>query len=110
MKIALACLMLSFACWAAPAARHAANGKHVAARVTCENCHGEAAPAKAAAMKACIGCHGDFATVAALTKALPVNPHDSHMDDPECTDCHTQHKPPVVKCMSCHPTFKFTAK
>ena len=110
MKIALACLTLSIACWAAPPARHAPNAKHVAASVTCENCHGEATPSKAAPMKACIGCHGDFATVAVLTKALPVNPHDSHMDDPDCTECHFQHKAPVVKCLSCHATFKFTAK
>jgi hypothetical protein len=40
-----------------------------------------------------------------------VNPHDSHLGQIPCTECHRQHQPPVVKCLECHKgKFQFTAK
>jgi hypothetical protein len=48
--------------------------------------------------------------MAAYTKALPVNPHmerkAGHPGPFACPECHRQHKPPVVKCLECHPDFK----
>ena len=63
----------------------------------------------------CVACHGDLPAMAAYTRALPVNPHArpakaGHPGPFACTECHRQHKPPVVKCLECHPTFKMTAK
>jgi fumarate reductase flavoprotein subunit len=109
LRTTLACCF-ALACAAAPAPDHAPTAKHVKAGVGCGDCHGAGAPTKAPKMAACVTCHGDFPVVAALTKALPANPHDSHMDDPDCTECHRQHRPPVVKCQTCHADFKFNAK
>jgi len=88
---------------------------HVKAHVSCHDCHGEEAPTKAAESEtSCVVCHGDLPAMAAYTKGLPVNPHappkGEHHAPLACTECHHQHKPPVVKCLECHPTFKLKAK
>lgn len=89
-----------------PTARHSKAG------VTCFDCHREETPAKVAPDDSCIGCHGDLPAMAAFTKALPVNPHavpkGGHPGPFLCTQCHRQHKPPVVKCLECHPKFKLS--
>ncbi|BDU78052.1 cytochrome c3 family protein [Mesoterricola sediminis] len=87
------------------------NAKHVKAGVTCHNCHGTENPDKAAVPdSSCYNCHGDYPAMAAYTKALPLNPHAplkaGHPGPFACVDCHRQHKPPVVKCLECHPDFK----
>ena len=57
-------------------------------------------------------CHGDVPAMAELTKGLPVN---THKPPPPPTGAgrlpgiHRQHQPPVVKCLVCHPKFKFNA-
>ncbi|BDU74235.1 cytochrome c3 family protein [Mesoterricola silvestris] len=88
--------------------------KHVKAGVSCFDCHHEEKPTKAAADDSCIGCHGDGPAMAAFTKSLAVNPHATpkggHPGPFLCTQCHFQHKPPVVKCLECHPKFKLTPK
>jgi hypothetical protein len=59
-------------------------------------------------------CHGDAPAVAELTRQLPVNPHapprPPHPGPYVCTECHRQHQPPAVKCLDCHPKYKFNAK
>ena len=75
---------------------------HVKAGVTCRDCHGEGKPAKPAPAAACMGCHGDAKAMAEATKALPVNPHDSHLGPQSCTKCHAQHQPGKVLCLECH--------
>lgn len=89
--------------------------KHAKAGVTCHDCHHEENPTKAAvADDSCMDCHGDYPAMAAYTSKLPVNPHNppkgKHPGPFACTECHSQHKAPVVKCKECHPDFKLTAK
>jgi len=90
--------------------------KHAAAATSCFNCHQEENPAKGAkvANASCMACHGDFAELAFQTKGLPANPHSQrpapHPGPSDCTECHKQHQPPVVKCLECHPKFKFNVK
>ncbi|BDU68482.1 hypothetical protein GETHOR_05830 [Geothrix oryzae] len=85
---------------------------HAKAGVHCFNCHHEEKPTqKAVASDSCMACHGDYPAMKEVTKHLPVNPHDSHLGEISCTECHRQHQPPVVKCLECHKgKFKFTAK
>jgi fumarate reductase flavoprotein subunit len=75
---------------------------HVKAGVTCRDCHGEGKPAKPAPAAACMGCHGDAKAMAEATRALTVNPHDSHLGPQSCTKCHAQHQPGKVLCLECH--------
>ena len=89
--------------------------KHLKAHVTCFDCHREETPSQAAvAEDTCMACHGDLPAMAAYTKGLPVNPHRlakaGHPGPFACTECHHQHRPPVVKCLECHPDFKLTPK
>ncbi len=109
---ALACFFLGLP---ARGADEKPTPRHSKAGVTCFDCHKEEKPTKAAvAEEACFACHGDAPAMAAYTKALPVNPHavpkGGHPGPFLCTQCHRQHKPPVVKCLECHPTFKLTPK
>jgi len=87
---------------AVPVRATAPSPAHVKAQVACADCHGQAEPAKGAPAEACMGCHGDYAAMAAATKALPVNPHDSHLGQVACTKCHAQHRPGKAICMECH--------
>jgi len=86
---------------------------HAKAGVTCFDCHQAEKPTVAASSGPCMDCHGDAPAVAELTKKLPVNPHVTpkapHPGPFTCTDCHHQHRPAAVKCLECHPTFKFGA-
>jgi hypothetical protein len=90
-------------------------GKHVQAGVTCFDCHKEEHPTRGAvADESCTVCHGDAPAMAAYTRKLAENPHAilkaGHPGPFACTECHRQHKPPVVKCLECHPTFKMVSK
>ena len=82
---------------------------HAKAGVHCYDCHQEEKPTKkAVASESCMTCHGDYPAMKALTKEAKPNPHDSHLGEIPCTDCHRQHQPPVVKCLECHEgKFKF---
>ena len=82
---------------------------HAKAGVHCYDCHQEEKPTKkAVAVESCMVCHGDYPAMKALTKDAKPNPHGSPHDPLSCTECHRQHKPPVVKCLECHEgKFKF---
>jgi hypothetical protein len=88
--------------------------KHAKGGVTCFDCHQAEKPAGAAPAGTCMDCHGDAPAMAELTRQLPVNPHmpprAPHPGPFACTDCHHQHQAPVVKCLECHPKFKFNVK
>jgi nitrate/TMAO reductase-like tetraheme cytochrome c subunit len=76
---------------------------HAKAGVHCFDCHREEKPTKkAVASESCMACHGDYPAMKALTKEAKPNPHDSHLGEIACTDCHRQHNPPTVKCLECH--------
>ena len=94
--------ILTAAVLALPIRAAAPSAAHVKAQVGCVDCHGKPEPAQAAPASACMGCHGDYAAMAEATKALPVNPHDSHLGHVACTKCHTQHRPGKAVCLECH--------
>jgi hypothetical protein len=87
--------------------------KHVKAGVTCFDCHEAEHPKAATSSMSCMNCHGDMPAMADVTRKLPVNPHAPppapHPGPFVCTDCHHQHQAPAVKCLECHPKFKFNA-
>lgn len=87
-------------------AMHAKSGVH------CYNCHQEEKPTKkAVASESCMVCHGDYPAMRAATKDVKPNPHDSHLGEIPCTECHRQHLAPKVKCLECHEgKFKFNIK
>jgi hypothetical protein len=110
-------LPLGLLLWTGPAfsqasATYKLPAPHAKAGVHCYNCHHEEKPTKkAVASDSCMTCHGDYPAMKEVTRHLPVNPHDSHVGEIACTECHRQHQPPVVKCLECHQgKFKFTAK
>jgi Zn finger protein HypA/HybF involved in hydrogenase expression len=87
---------------------------HIKAKLICHDCHQKEKPTTAAVPdEACMVCHGDYPAMKALTKDAKPNPHAPPQASPHepypCTDCHRQHKPPVVKCLECHEG-KFTFK
>lgn len=103
--------------WALPASSQETGGHnlpsmHSKAGVHCFDCHHEEKPTKkAVAAESCMTCHGDYPAMKAVTKDAKPNPHDSHLGEIACTECHRQHKPPVVKCLECHEgKFKFKMK
>lgn len=93
--------------------KHPLPAPHAKAGLICHDCHLKEKPVTAAvADESCMACHGDLKAMAVLTKQHAVNPHAPpaapHPGPFACPECHRQHKPPVVKCLECHPTFKFT--
>lgn len=103
----------------APASGRAESGKlppkHEKAGLSCYDCHRQDQPKEAAVPEeSCMQCHGDYPAMAAYTKDLPLNPHGKRKADHPgpfgCTECHHQHKKPVVKCLECHPDFKLSPK
>ncbi|MBP7617347.1 MAG: cytochrome c3 family protein [Geothrix sp.] len=85
---------------------------HAKAGVHCYDCHQEEKPSKkAVASDSCMTCHGDYPAMKVLTKDAKPNPHDSHLGEIPCTECHRQHQAPVVKCLECHQgKYKFNLK
>ena len=110
-------ILLSCLTWALPSQGQETPGRslpphHAKAGVHCFDCHQEEKPTKkAVASDSCMVCHGDYPAMKALTKDAKPNPHDSHLGEIPCSECHRQHKPPVVKCLECHEgKFKFRIK
>ncbi len=96
----------------APGPVRALPPKHAKAGVICHDCHQKEKPTTAPVPdESCMACHGDLKAMAELTKQLPANPHapppPPHPGPFACPECHRQHKATVVKCLECHPTFKF---
>ena len=95
---------------AAPTEDKSLPAPHAKIKVSCHDCHHKEKPNTAAVPDdACMVCHGDYPAMKALTKDAKPNPHDSHQGPIPCTECHRQHKPPVVKCLEC-PEGKYTFK
>jgi hypothetical protein len=112
-----ACRLALLTCalfWASPSPSQEGKSRslpdhHAKAGVHCFDCHQEEKPTKkAVASESCMTCHGDYPAMKALTKDVKPNPHDSHLGEIPCTECHHQHQPPVAKCVECHEgKFKF---
>lgn len=76
--------------------------KHVAAHVTCAQCHA-AGVAVPPTMAACLTCHGGtYQKLAARTATDMPNPHESHRGEVACAECHHVHKASVTLCNQCH--------
>ena len=90
----------------------AAGKKHQQAGVTCVNCHASAKPTAAAPAAACVKCHanadGRYVGTGAKKYAgdggaiKTVNPHQSHLVELPCTECHKTHTASVNYCNKCH--------
>ena len=54
----------------------------------------------------CTKCHNDMDKVKAKTvfdnKGQKVNPHDSHVGEQNCNECHSMHRQSTVMCTECH--------
>lgn len=54
----------------------------------------------------CLKCHGSYHELAEKTAHMEEkwerNPHESHMDEPDCYICHKVHQPSTFACGECH--------
>lgn len=77
---------------------------HMAAGVSCSDCHGEQRPFKSVGTEQCRECHGDPEKLVALTRDLPVNPHTSphYGNEMDCDLCHHLHSRSENTCNQCH--------
>jgi hypothetical protein len=78
--------------------------------LSCSVCHGDKNPPQAPETSACLTCHKSYAEVAARTKALKPNPHDSHKGEVACSDCHSTHGTSRLSCNDCHSYTNFKMK
>jgi hypothetical protein len=76
--------------------------KHYAEGVQCQSCHNPFPPTTAPTNKACLACHAE--TYARLVKDTTKisNPHNSHLGEIPCWDCHRGHEPFKPTCLQCH--------
>jgi fumarate reductase flavoprotein subunit len=105
LAIAGLCLIAAMHARAQSAAPGAGHGflidKHVAARVSCAQCH-PAGVSQPPATATCLTCHGgNYRALANATAARP-NPHESHQGEVACAQCHHVHKASVTLCNQCH--------
>lgn len=77
-------------------------GKHKENSIACVDCHKTETPDSPADVEACVECHGTQEDMAKVTEKLPINPHDSHLGEIDCTECHKTHEPSVIFCNQCH--------
>lgn len=93
---------------------------HAQANVKCIDCHDKSIPDKISegiayvtddfddpmdkrnfGNEMCIKCH-DVEKIKTKTDFNGVNPHDSHMGDLVCSDCHSMHRQSKTTCSQCH--------
>ena len=100
LAVFAAAVMFSVGAWAQQkpflADRHGAKG------LNCAACHKESPPKEAVPSALCLGCHGDAEKLAMKTAATRPNPHDTHLGEMACEECHHGHKPSVDACAKCH--------
>jgi fumarate reductase flavoprotein subunit len=71
----------------------------------CTICHEEEKPEQGAYVDwaKCMECHGEYAELGARTKSLGEwNPHNSHLNEADCTLCHMGHLESSLYCATCH--------
>ena len=76
--------------------------RHKNLGVDCSGCHKEDPPKQNVPMAVCLGCHGDYPKLAERTDKITPNPHDSHLGEIDCGQCHHAHKASVLVCAGCH--------
>jgi fumarate reductase flavoprotein subunit len=90
----------------------AAARTHQALGITCVDCHATAKPTAAAPVSACLKCHGNADGIYPGKGRKPyvgdggavknVNPHQSHLVELPCDECHKTHRASVNYCDNCH--------
>lgn len=90
----------------------AAGRAHQALNMKCADCHATAKPVAAAPVAACLKCHGNADGIYPGKGAKPyvgdggaiktLNPHQSHLVELPCNECHKVHKASVNYCDNCH--------
>jgi fumarate reductase flavoprotein subunit len=84
---------------------------HEQKNITCIKCHNSATPTAAASSMTCLKCHGNaegkfigtdrkFTFDGGVT--VNANPHQSHLVELPCTECHKMHVASVNYCNQCH--------
>lgn len=76
--------------------------RHAQRSVTCHLCHGTFFPEERVSMEQCLRCHSSYEHLAALTKDVHPNPHNSHLGEIRCTLCHKVHQKSALFCTQCH--------
>lgn len=76
--------------------------RHVSRGTGCAACHQENPPSKPVLSEQCMKCHGSYEEIAARTDDGDINPHQSHLGEPDCTNCHKGHAAPSLMCEQCH--------
>lgn len=74
---------------------------HAEKGVKCEGCHTAQMSEKPTKEK-CFACHGNYQDLIARTSKADVNPHDSHLGEIQCVQCHSGHKQMTLPCWECH--------
>jgi hypothetical protein len=83
---------------------------HVKMGLSCTVCHGDKSPQQRPEKEACLTCHKSYGEVAAKTKGLEPNPHESHQGEVTCSDCHSAHGTSRLMCNDCHKFTNFKMK
>ena len=83
---------------------------HAQAMVDCAGCHGKEAPLPDTTVEnsRCLACHGPQDQLATRSRPQDFpkrNPHDSHLGEIACTECHHAHAESKVYCLDCHRNF-----
>jgi hypothetical protein len=94
--------------------------KHLQLGLGCASCHAVSKPSVAAPASACVKCHansGDRYVGLGAKKYVgdggaikTVNPHQTHLVELPCTDCHKTHAASVIYCNECHAFKDMPAK
>ena len=74
---------------------------HADRQIPCSACHGTT-PGSPVATAKCESCHGNYDKLISLTDKGNVNPHESHLGEPDCSQCHHIHKKSEAACNQCH--------
>ncbi len=98
----IAAVMLIILAVVSTAVAQELRGKHKENAIACVDCHQTETPDSPADVESCLNCHGGFEGMAEATKDLTINPHDSHLGEVDCTECHRIHEPSVLYCNKCH--------
>ena len=77
---------------------------HALHGIGCSDCHHDLSKAGYLSSDECLACHGSFEEVAALTKDLERNPHNSphYGIRVDCDLCHLVHRKSENMCGQCH--------
>ena len=76
--------------------------KHQAEGVQCRDCHNPFPPMEAPSKATCLACHAEIYAMLIASTTKVSNPHNSHLGEIPCWDCHRGHEPFRPSCLQCH--------